>query len=198
MDHVASVHRGRPLLATLVAALALTVGVPAAAADPTPPEDGSSGNVGVHSLVDAADSPGGTCVYGSIQEFGYYNGLASVRVRPPVAFARQGKSSQRIGARLRVEAWDGQRWLVYGSSTWQYRSATPTAAATFTARRVTVDSWPHHGEYGSYRARVLLRWYARDGKAVVGRAHLYPRHYLGREDGTADFAMEDRCGGTTG
>jgi hypothetical protein len=179
------------------AALLLTT-TPALAADPTPPVDGTTGRTGTHSLVDTVDTPGGTCRYGYLVDgIGYYNGIGRVRAGAPAAFARAGRTSQRVAWRLAVQAWDGTRWQRYDASSWQSRGAAPSRSAAFTARSVLVDSYPHHGEYGPYRARIELRWYARDRSTVVGTARLFPQYYRSVEGDLAWQQLED-CGSTTG
>ena len=186
-------------LGGLVAAALLLTATPALAVDPSPPVDGTTGRTGSHSLVDTVDTPGGSCRYGyTVNGIGYYNGIRRVGAGAPVAFARAGRPSQRVAWRLLVQAWDGTRWLRYDASPWQSRGASPSHPAAFTARSVVVDSYPHHGVYGPYRARIELRWYARDLSTVVGTAHLFPHYYRSIEGDLPEWQQLEDCGGTTG
>jgi hypothetical protein len=186
-------------LGGLLAAALLLTATPTLGADPTPPVDTTTGRTGVHSLVDTEDAPGGTCRYGyAVDSIGYYNGLRRVGAGAPVAFARVGRTDQRVAWRLVVQAWDGDRWLLYDASSWQARGATPSAEAPFTARSVQVDSYPHHGVYSPYRARIDLRWYAPNGRTVVGTARLFPVSYRSIEGEAPEWQQLGHCGGTTG
>jgi hypothetical protein len=193
------VRRRTHWLGGLLAAALLLTATPALGAYPTPPVDGSAGKIGSHSLVDTVGTPGGTCTYGyAVDGIGYYNGLRRVRAGAPLAFARAGRTSQQVAWRLVVEAWDGTRWLPYDASPWQSRSATPSTEAAFSARSVPVDSYPHHGTYGHYRARIELRWYALNGTTVVGTARLFPGYYRSVEGEYPEWQQSGQCGGTTG
>jgi len=197
MSIVARIVRVGASIGLAGAVLAAAPG-PAPANDIPPPVDSSSGKVGSHRLVDSTESPGATCKYGyEIDLTDYYNGLRTVSVGPPVAFARRGKATQRISWRVIVEVWVSPDWVPYRVTAWQSRVASPTQAAPFTARDVPTDPWGD-GVHGSVlRARVQLRWHAPDDGDVVGRATLYPRHYRMIE-GALSTPLEDRCPSTTG
>lgn len=193
------IRRRTHWLGGLLAAALLLIATPALGVDPTPPVDGTTGKTGTHSLVDTVDTPGGTCRYGyTVDGIGYYNGLRRVRAGAPVAFARASRTSQRIAWRLAVQVWDGTRWLRYDASPWQSRGATPSTKAAFSARSVLVDSYPHHGTWGAYRASIQLRWYAPNGTTVVGTARLFPAYYRSVEGVYPEWQQTERCGGTTG
>ena len=197
MTVTSPVVRRASLPAVIIAALTLTGVAPALGAVPPPPPDSQTGRVGAHHLIDTIARPGATCRYGTTEDFGYYNGLSLVHVRAPVAFAHKGRKSQRIGASVRVQAWDGSAWVPVRHSSWQYRKAKPKVAASFTARDVALDPWQHHDEYGAYRTRVVLRWFRPDGKRVAGQATLFVHDYNGQELDVT-FPMLDACGATTG
>ena len=195
-----SVPGSRPLrlAATFltVAAIAASFG-PVHAADPTPPVDTQSGKVGAHSLVDTTGTPGGTCTYGRLVNGSIHNWLRRLDVSPPQAFARSGRTTQKVAWRLRVQYWDGAAWSLDKRTDWKMRKATPTTAAAFSGRGKQVGS-PDLHDFPAYRARIDLRWFGRDGRTIAGRASMSPRHYLGREDPLPDHLQEDDCGATTG
>jgi hypothetical protein len=192
--------RGLAFLTIVVASIGLAAGPAAAAGPPTPPVDTSSGRVGIHQLIDSQATPGARCRYGYQVDTptfsGYFNGLRRVIQRPPVAYARVGRASQRICYRLLVQAWDGAAWRMYRATGWQWRTATPTNAADFTERALTTDPW-NDANFGPFRARVVLRWHAANGVDVVGQAALHPRTYLAVEGGLS-YLSTDHCTGTTG
>ncbi len=193
------VRRRTHWLGGLLAAALLLTATPALGADPTPPVNGTTGKTGSYWLVDTVDTPGGSCRYGyEVDGIGYYNGLRRVRASAPVAFARASRTSQRIAWRVVVQAWDGTHWLRYDASSWQSRRASPSAPAAFSARSVLVDSYPHHGAYSPYRARIELRWYASNGRTVVGTARLFPGYYRSVEGAYPEWQQSGHCGGTTG
>ena len=127
------------LLALALVAMVLMSVSPAAAAAPAPPPDSETGKVGSHLFVDTLVAPGGSCTFGSTEEFGYYNGLARLGVRRMVAFARHGRMRQQIASMVRIQAWDGSRWLAYRPGHWQYKIATRSKGARFSARAIAVD-----------------------------------------------------------
>jgi hypothetical protein len=188
------------ILTLVVASIGPAAAPVAAAGPPTPPEDTSSGRVGIHHLVDSTATPGARCRYGYQVDTptfsGYFNGLRRVIQRAPVAYARVGRASQRISYRLLVQAWDGAAWRMYLATRWQWRTATPTDAADFTERALTTDPW-NDANFGPFRARVVLRWHAANGVDVVGQAALHPRTYLAVE-GSLVYLSTDHCSGTTG
>jgi hypothetical protein len=188
---------GRVAIAAL--SLLLLVGLPVQAADPSPPVDRSAGSTGAHSLPDSMSSPAGRCRYGyDVPGEGYYNGVRKIRVVAPVAYARTNRAHQRISARLVVQYWKDDAWHKYAATSWQWRSATPTHRADFTARSIIIDSRPFHGVAEPWRARVDLRWHASDGVTVKGTARMFPRWYDTWE-GTNHLGVQaDDCGGTTG
>jgi hypothetical protein len=152
----------------------------------------------VHRLNDASDAPAGKCRYGyTTSSAGYYNGVRTIRVVAPVAYARAGKRSQRLAARIVVQYWRDDAWRTYAASTWQKRSATPTRKADFTARSLTVHSLPLHNVANGWRARIDIRWFGADGR-VKGSARLFPRWYAGSEGSFVLPVQADHCGSTTG
>ena len=186
------------MLGVLVLMGLVLVSGPVQAADPSPPHDSSTGRTGVHRLPDSEVAPAGRCRYGYVVEGeGYYNGVHNIRVVAPVAYARAGRTSQRLAARLVIQYWRNDAWHTYGASTWQARSATPKTKADFSARSMTIDSRPLHNLVGAWRARVDIRWFGADGK-VKGSARLYPDQYAGSEGATQLPVQHDLCGGTTG
>lgn len=193
-------RRAMSLAAALVSLLML-VGGPVQAADPTPPHHVHTGRPGVHRLVpDSEEAPAARCRYGYVVEGeGYYNGVHKIRVIAPVVFARAGKRSQRVAARLVIQYWDFEdsAWLKYGATTWQTRTATPTRKADFSPRSMIIDSRPLHNLAAAWRARLDIRWYGGDG-TVKGTARLFPDWYAGSEGATQLPARQDFCGGTTG
>jgi hypothetical protein len=186
------------VLAVLVMAGTLLAGGPAQAADPSAPHDSRAGRTGVHDLRDASDAPAARCRYGyTVEGEGYYNGVRTLRVVAPIAYARAGKRSQRLAARLVVQYWRDDAWHTYAASSWQRRSATPSRRADFSARSLTIDSRPLHDFVSAWRARVDVRWFGSDG-SVKGSARLFPRWYAGSEGATQLPVRHDFCGSTTG
>ncbi len=180
------------ILAVLLAALlGATLAAPAAADDPTdPPNDTSSGHVGHHHLVDTTSSPGAICHYPTAPNY-----VSHIQVEAPVARARVGHSSQRIGYRFVIQGWTGLKWANASVSTFQIRTATPTHSAAFTSRRARI-----HGQtdaWSAYRVRVDLRWYSASG-SVTGKASMWAHDYLLEWTGNTDAVVPDRCGDTTG
>jgi hypothetical protein len=192
------VHRVNRKLGTLILVGLVLMAGPVQAADPSPPHDTSTGRTGVHRLPDSDAAPAGRCRYGyTVEGEGYYNGIHKIRVVAPVAYARAGRTSQRLKARLVIQDWKDDAWHTYATSTWQTRTATPTTKADFSARSMTIDSRPFNNVVGAWRARVDIRWFGADGK-VKGSARLYPDQYSGAEGTTQLTVQYDFCGGTTG
>lgn len=185
------------LLACLLALGTLAPGA-ALGADPTPPQDVTSGKVGQHRSVESTEAPGATCRYGyETPDVGYVNALRRMSVRAPLAFASRQRERQRIALRASVESWDGAAWTEYRTSGWQSRFATPQRSADFLTTTLVTDPWGDD-RLGPFRARLDLRWLSRDGQRIVGQAVLYPRHYRWVEGGVAAQVTDDRCGSTTG
>jgi hypothetical protein len=185
-------------LGVLVVIGTLLIAGPVQAAAPPPPRDTVTGRTGIHRLPDSEAAPAGRCRYGYVVEGeGYYNGIHGIRVIAPVAYARAGKASQRLAARLVIQYWRDDAWHTYAASSWQARTATPTRKADFGARSMTVDSRPLHNVVDTWRARVDIRWFGGDG-TVKGTARLYPGDYAGSEGPTQLPVQHDLCGSTTG
>ena len=178
-------------LAVVVSSSALAGGGP-----PPPPPDKSTGKAGVFRWqADNEVSPAGRCRYGFNVDGTYYNYLKAVGVDGPLAYARRNRTKQRIGFRLTLQRFDGERWARGKRSAWAFKRATPRDPARFRARTLSVPF-----ELDSVllrRAKVQLRWYGRGGRGIVGRATLFPDWYEAREMGTT-HAQAERCGGTTG
>lgn len=188
----------RYALAVLLVIGGLLAGGPVQAADPSAPRDSRTGRTGVHRLNDASDAPAGKCRYGyTVSGQGYYNGIRTIRVIAPIAYARAGKRSQRLAARIVVQYWRNDAWRTYAVTSWQKRTATPTRKADFSARSLTIHSWPLHATVSAWRARVDIRWFGADG-TVKGSARLFPRWYGGSEGAFVLPVQADDCGGTTG
>lgn len=193
---------GRVGVLSLGVALALSIPTATLAGIPVPGVDDGTGKHGKFGYVESAAEPAGTCRYGyhpaGLGE--YYNGIRRIAVEPPDAHARAGRATQRITWRLVVQAWVGaeSRWVKEGATGWQSRRTSPAEPAAFTKRRLTVDSWPHHGVYDAHRARIELRWYARDNTTITGRARLFPDHYRAIEHDAQFGVLDDHCGSTTG
>ena len=164
---------------------------PAVAGSPGPPVDGQSGKVGPHHLVDSEAQPAGTCRY---DESPTDDDLIRLRVRAPVVKARAGRPRQRVAWRLVAQGFDGTSWHVVDADAWRAGEATPSTPAALTARGLPIDVGTAHA--GWFRARVELRWYARDGHTLVGRAKLYPRWYTSIY-GTS-VPVPDACSSTAG
>ena len=187
-----------PYRVALAAGLVLTLllgAAPVAAAGPTPPpSDQTSGKVGAYGLQDTSAHPAGTCTYQS----GPSNYLEEVGSKAPRVFATAGRSSQRVGLRLVVEWYKNASWRTFASTSWRYRTATPAHAAGFAAvhRSFVADQLD---TVSDYRARLDLRWYARDGTTVTGRASLWVDHYWSVDPPNAPFLYDiPRCAETTG
>jgi hypothetical protein len=200
--HTRAARPGRATILALAAALAMAIPGTAVAGSPTIGVDQGTGKHGEFGYDESPSEPAGTCRYGydPAGEVDDYNGLRRIVVEPPFAFARAGRTSQRISMRLVVQAWVSaeSRWIKVGATAWQSRRTNPVEAALFTKHRLTIDSWPHHGEYSPYRGKVELRWYATDDVTVVGRARLFPDLYRAIQDGIEFTVHENDCGGTTG
>lgn len=190
--------RHRHTLAVLLAVGTLLVSGPVQAADPSAPRHTHTGRPGSHRLSDSEEAPAGRCRYGyEVEGEGYYNGVRTIRVIAPTAYARAGRASQRLAARLVVQYWRDDAWHTYDASSWQRRTATPTRKADFSARSMTIESRPLHDLVGAWRARIDVRWYGRDG-TVTGSVRIYPRWYGGSEGATQLPVQHDLCGVTTG
>ena len=125
----------------------------ALAGSPTVGVNQSAGKVGKHHLQDSEAAPAGSCKHGYDPEgpTEYYNGVRRVIVKRPIVFARAGRDTQRITWRVVIQAWPsaGSAWTFVDKTEWQSRTATPDARAPFKRKTVLIDSYPHHGEWGS-------------------------------------------------
>jgi hypothetical protein len=188
--------RRRAALVGFVAIALLAVPMAASAGTlPDPPPDSSTGRVGVHGFAeDTEGSPAGRCRYGYMVAKVYFNHLRRIGVDAPVAYAREGRVTQRIGFRLVVQEWNGSAWVVYARSSWSFKNATPDTPADFSPRTM---SFPADISSHTARSKVKLRWYAGDGVTVTGRAIMFPEWYEAWEHGLS-HVQHERCGGTTG
>ena len=187
-------RRGGILVVLLAAILGAALAAPAAANPlPVTPSPTSSGKVGSHHLVDTHDSPGATCTYAPDP---HPDWVTRIHVAPPVAKARTGHSSQQVGFRYRIQASVNGRFQTVRTSSVQVRTATPTGAAPFTGRTISIDGYGHQ-DWNAYRVRVDLLWYS--SGQVVGTASMWVQHYLihwpGSPDGVNDAGL---CGETAG
>jgi hypothetical protein len=186
-------RRAGLLVVLLAGLLGVALAAPAAAAEPPPtPSPTSSGKVGSHHLVDTIDSPGTICHYAASP-----NWLDRVHVEAPVAKARAGRTSQKIGFRFRLQAWNGTKLKDVMVSSIQVRTATPTAKAHFTDRGGVFDGFDHPALF-KYRVRVDLYWYDAAG-SVVGKASMWVAHYDIEQAGATGGGVSDEyCSSTTG
>jgi hypothetical protein len=182
----------------LAAVALLASAMPTLADVATPPVNTESGRFGAYSLADTEGNPGGKCIYGITYNETYYNYLRRIRVHAPVAYARHGKTTQKIAWRLIVQLWTGSKWMRETKSTWVTKSATPTQPAAFSPRGLNFNSVENTSALGPYRARIELRWYAGDDSTVVGTVVLFPHWYLAHEGSTTEYTLTDDCGTTTG
>jgi len=174
--------------------LAVALAAPAAAAIPPTPSPTSSGKVGSHHLIDTHDTPGATCTYGVPPDPDW---VTRIHVEPPVAKARTGHRSQRIGFRYRIQTWNGVTFQDVLISSVQVRTATPTSKAALTGRTVSIDGYGHP-DWLRFRVRVDLRWYSSTGQ-VVGKASMWVQHYTIHWGNDPDGVTDDgSCGETAG
>jgi hypothetical protein len=184
-------RRGGILAVLLAGLLGATLAAPAMAFSlPGTPPATTSGKVGPHRLVDTESSPGAICHYPTTPNY-----VSHIHIEPPVARARMGHSSQRIGFRYVIQGWNGSKFVNAQVSGFQMRTATPTTNAAFTGR--TVKFRAQDDDLFDYRVRVDLRWYSSSGK-VVGKAHMWVHDYLIQWTGNPDAVVQDWCGDTTG
>ena len=187
-------RRGGILVVLLATILGASLAAPAAADGPTgTPTATSSGHVGHHHLVDTVSSPGATCTYATPPAPDW---VTQIHMRAPVARARAGRSSQRIGFRYRIQAWDGSAFHDIRTSSIQTRTATPTSDASFTGRSITIHGF-QHPEWQAFRVRVDLLWYSGSG-AVIGRASMWAHDYTIHWPGSPTGVATDFCGETAG
>ncbi len=183
-----TIHGG--LVSALAILLAATIAAPAMAAPVVIPDPTTTGKVGPHHLDDTEDHPGARCSYPETP-----NHLYRVHVVPPVARARAGRSSQRIGFRYVIKGWNGTRLENVVISSFQIRIATHSDEADFTDRTAPIDDLTDH--HGYYLVRVDLRWYDSAGK-VVGKTSDYVSHYTTHWIGVPPDYATGFCGDTTG
>lgn len=158
------------LTASAVAFVVVALAAAPALADT---EAGHTGLTGTHSLRDTADKPGATCTYKPKGVTDVPFSLASVRVRPPIVFARDvtgGVDQQRTGWRFSLER------KLFSESTWTevFRSATQKAqasdasAAAFSAMS---GKPPLPTQLAAYRVVVKMFWY-RNGATEGTATHI--------------------------
>jgi len=184
-------RRGGILVVLLAGLLGATLAAPAAAITvPGTPPATTSGKVGPRRLADTETSPGAICHYPTTPNY-----VSHIHIEPPVARARTGHSSQRIGFRYVIQGWTDTKWVNAQVSSFQIRTATPTSNAAFTGRTVHIQGQtdPWH----DYRVRVDLRWYSSSG-TIVGKASMWVHNYLIQWTGNPDGVTPDWCGDTTG
>ena len=184
-------RRGGILVVLLAALVGATVAAPASAAEwPPIPAPTSDGKVGAHYLVDKHSSPGVTCTYDDEATQPPYNYMYRLHVDAPVARARTGHTSQRIGFRYVVKGWNGTAFKNIVVSDFQIRTATPTRHAAFTGRTTLIETWDR--PYNPYRVRVDLRWYSSSGE-VVGTSSNWVEWYAVHQPHVPDYISEDAC-----
>ena len=182
----------------VIVSLAIVGSSPALAGGgpPPPPPDKATGKIGDFGwAADTEASPAGRCRYGFTVDGTYYNYLNALGVDGPLVYARRNRTKQRIGFRLTLQRFDGERWVRGKRSDWAFKRATPSDPAPFRARTVSVPF--ELGSVLSRRAKVQLRWYGRGGHGIVGKATMFPDWYEASEMGTT-HSQAERCGGTTG
>jgi hypothetical protein len=180
------------LIATLLGALVVAT-APTAAGGATPaPPDWTTGKIGEYRLRDRPDAPAGTCRY----EDGPGNDLVGIASRAPKVFARAGRTSQVVSLRLVVERWE-DGWVVWRTSRWVRRTATPTKPAAFTApsKAFTVD---REDLLSQYRPRLDVHWLGANDR-IVGKARLWPDHFVLSDPPNDPVSIANTwCGETTG
>jgi len=122
---------------------------------------GHTGKVGTHSLLDTADKPGATCTYKDKNVHDVPFSLVSVRVRPPIVFARNvssGVDQQKTGWRFSIErrVFSSAIWSPVFASGTQRASATDSSAASFTSM---TGKPPLPTEAADYRVKVTTLWF---------------------------------------
>lgn len=187
----------------LALAVALsTAGTTLAGGLPAPPPPSSTGKVGPFRIVESQEVPAATCFYGDPDNPPRGNSLARMSMTAPRVKAASGRTSQKVTWRLVVQSWDASvdRWTVYARSPWTEGIAKPRVAATLAKRSVRLRTYddPEGDTYG-WRGKAEIRWYAKDGTTVVGRAIIHPTWYLVREGADPTYTWSNpSCGWTTG
>lgn len=176
--------RSRLLTRLLVLAFAacVVVSAPAAAGELIPNgPDTSGGKPGRYIDRDDDNHP-------AICRYDVDGKLIGFRAAAPLAWARTGRTKQRIGLQMVIESWSGSAWVKWQATPWAYQSATPVKPTTFTPR--VLDRDLADPAFGPFRFRMNLRWYAKDGRTINGRVSLW-RDMLARRSSTGETIPHD-------
>lgn len=151
-------------------------GVLAAALLPAPAlgdtEQGETGRVGPHLLIDTPSSPGARCDYSVVA-----GGLrfAQMEVQPPVVYPVAGRAKQKVAWAVRLQMKrTGSAWKTKLQTEWFARRASADAPASFESTWV---SWSTSGAV-RWRAQVLMEWRAA-GVAVGASRHRVDSYGIG-------------------
>lgn len=187
----------------LALAVALsTAGTALAGGLPAPPPPSSTGKVGPFRIVESQEVPAATCFYGDPDNPPRGNSLARMSMIAPRVRAASGRTSQKVTWRLVVQSWDVSlgRWTAYARSPWTAGTAKPRVPAALAGRTVRLRTYddPEGGTSG-WRAKAEIRWFAKDGTTIVGRAIIHPSWYLVREGALPTYTwLAPLCSWTTG
>lgn len=155
----------------------------------------SSGQPGVHVLIDSVTWPGASCNFPDPIGHDFPN---RVTVRAPVVYAYDATShvdSQVVGWWFRVQ------YLVSGN-TWHDLAGSKSHLVKAKATDAYNAQWaPQHlplpgDHHPFYRVVLSVRWYAPNGTTIVGRATMKPTYYLQTGPGFSD--VEPYCEGSLG
>lgn len=190
------------LVGFVLAVVLSTAGTALAGEPPPPPPPSSTGKVGTFRIVESQEIPAATCLYGDPDNPPRKNSLARMSMVAPRVKAASGRTSQKVTWRLVVQSWDAalDRWTAYAHSSWTAGTAKPRVAATLASRSVRLRTYddPEAGTFG-WRGKAQIRWYARNGTRIVGRATIHPTWYLVREGTFPTYTWPTPlCGWTTG
>jgi hypothetical protein len=130
------------------------------------------------------------------------NSLARMSMIAPRVRAASGRTSQKVTWRLVVQSWDAtrDRWTAYARSPWTAATAKPRVPAPLASRTVRLRTYddPEDATSG-WRGKAEIRWFAKNGTTIVGRAVIHPRWYLVREGALPTYTwLAPLCGWTTG
>jgi hypothetical protein len=137
------------------------------------------GSHGPYSFDDTMASPGGTCTYGDVV-YANWAYLKQIQVNPPHVFAADRHASRRDHRAvswqvlLQRKHYEATKWHTIKRSSIQRATAYDNQEAAFSAITVRYNSEKEDLDHNSsesivYRAKVVIKWYRRDGslEAVV-------------------------------
>ena len=169
-------HRlARAGLGLVLIAIVVVGGTPSAAADV---DAGSSGDYGWWEIADRSFGPGVDCEY-------FFSGdFRSIKVRPPLMFARDrfdAQESQQMAWRFKIfhsDSGGGGPWDEVYKSSLQTSVSTDDAPAPFTARSWTVPDDPAFTDL--FRVELTMIWY-RPVNVQEGYVRRLLQHYRIRD-----------------